>query len=59
MFDTTIAWLKAKWSERSTWDGTFLVGVGVVVLLFAPLIKWAAWAAIIYGAWRIWEDEAK
>jgi len=51
-----IDWAKAKWSERSTWDGTVLVGVGVLALLFSPLITWIAWAAIIYGAWRIWQD---
>lgn len=57
MFSKLVDWVKARWSERSTWDGTVLVGVGVVALLFSPLVKWVAWAAIAYGVWRIWEKE--
>lgn len=57
MFNVVLDWIKARWSERSTWDGTMLVGVGVVALLFSPLIKWVAWLAIGYGAWRIWQKE--
>lgn len=57
MFNTVVDWVKARWSERSTWDGTVLVGVGVVALVFSPFIKYAAWVAIAYGAWRIWEKE--
>jgi len=52
-----VDWVKARWSERSSWDGTVLVGVGVVALLFSPLIKWVAWAAIIYGAWTLIRPE--
>lgn len=49
--------VKARWSERSTWDGTVLIGVGLVALLFAPLVKWVAWAAVIYGAWTLFTGE--
>jgi len=37
------------------------LGVGVVCLLFSPLVKWAAYAAIAYGAWTFLtkEKEAK
>lgn len=52
-----IAWAKARWAERSTWDGTMLVALGVMVLLASPFIKYAAMAAIAYGAYRIWEEE--
>ena len=52
-----VEWVKARWSERSSWDGTVLVGVGGVALLFSPLIKWVAWAAIIYGAWTLIRPE--
>tara|TARA_Y100000310_G_scaffold73775_1_gene69918 strand:+ start:736 stop:909 length:174 start_codon:yes stop_codon:yes gene_type:complete len=52
-----VDWVKARWSERSSWDGTVLIGVGVVALLFSPLIKWVAWAAIFYGAWTLIRPE--
>jgi hypothetical protein len=48
-----VQWVKDRWNERTSWDGTVLIGVGVVALLFSPLVKWAAWAAIIYGAWTL------
>ena len=49
--------VKARWNERTTWDGTVLIGVGLVALLFSPLIKWVAWGAIIYGAWTLFKGE--
>jgi hypothetical protein len=52
-----INWLKEKWSERSTWDGTMLLVMGVIVLAASPFMKYAAMAAIAYGAYRIWEEE--
>ncbi len=55
-----IQWLKDRWSERTSWNGAMLIGVGVVGLLFSPLVKWAAWAAIIYGAWAFFtKDKAE
>jgi hypothetical protein len=50
-------WVKARWAERSTWDGTILVGMGVMVLIASPFLKYAAMAAIGYGAFRIWQEE--
>ena len=49
--------LKKHISERTSWDGWMLIGVGVVCLLFSPLVKWAAWAAIAYGAWTLFTKE--
>ena len=50
-------WVKTRWEERTTWDGTMLVAMGVIYLLFTPLMDLAAWIAIIYGAWTIWKTE--
>jgi hypothetical protein len=52
-----VQWVKDRWSERTSWDGTILIGVGVVALLFSPLMKWVAWAAIIYGAWTLFKRD--
>ena len=49
--------LKKLVTERTSWDGWMLIGVGVVCLLFSPLVKWAAWAAIAYGAWTLFTKE--
>ncbi len=44
-------WIKDRTVERTSLDGSVLIAAGIVVLLFAPLAKYAAWAAIAYGAW--------
>ena len=49
--------VKARWAERTTWDGTVLIGVGLVALFFSPLVTWVAWGAIIYGAWTLFKGE--
>ena len=54
--ETLKDWAISRWYERTTWDGAVLITVGLIVLLFAPLIKIAAWAAIGYGAWTLWKS---
>ena len=43
--------------ERTSLDGTVLIAVGVVCILFAQIVKWAAYAAIAYGAWTLLTKE--
>ena len=50
-------WVKTRWEERTTWDGTMLIAMGLIYMLFTPLMDLAAWIAIIYGAWTIWKSE--
>ena len=52
-----LQWLKDRWAERTTWDGWMLFGVGVVGLLFSPLVKWVSWIAIGYGIWTFIKEE--
>jgi hypothetical protein len=51
-------WLKARWAERSTWDGTVLIAAGVCFLVFQPVAAYAAWAAIAWGAWTLLKSES-
>ena len=46
-------YIKKIVGERTSLDGTVLIAVGVVCVLFAPLVKWAAYAAIVYGVWTL------
>ena len=48
-------WIKERFVERTSLDGAMLIAVGVIVLLLGPLAKWAAYAALIYGAWTLWK----
>ena len=50
-------WLKARLGERTTLDGAVCVGVGLSVLLFAPLGDLVALALCAYGAWTIYKSE--
>jgi len=43
--------------ERTSHNGAALIAMGVVALMFKPLVTVAAWAAIIYGAWQVWKKE--
>ena len=53
-----IDWIKNRLAERTSLDGGALIGVGIVILFAgAPLIKLAAYAAIVYGAWTMWKSE--
>ena len=50
-------YIKKIVGERTSLDGTVLIAGGVVCVLFAPLVKWAAYAAIAYGAWTLFTKE--
>jgi len=51
-------WITDRLSERSSWDGGALIGVGLVVLFLGPFAKYAALAAIAWGAWTLWKSES-
>ena len=50
-------WVKGRLSERTSLDGVMLIGVGVVILFAGQLVTIAAYAAIVYGAWTLYEKE--
>ena len=52
-----INWVKKRVEERTSWDGAMLIVVGLLVLFFGSLVKWAAIAAIIYGIWTLVKPE--
>jgi hypothetical protein len=57
MLELVKEWASARWEERSSWNGTWLIAVGVVALLFKPLINVVAWIAIAYGVYQIFKKE--
>jgi hypothetical protein len=52
-------WIKARFAERTTWDGGVLIAAGISFLLFQNVAVIAAYAAIAYGAWTLWKSEQK
>lgn len=50
-------WFIERLSERTTLDGTILVGAGIAFLVFKPIASIVAYGAIAYGVWTIWKKE--
>ena len=50
-------WIKNRLVERTSWDGAALIAIGVIVLVLGPLADYAAWAALVWGAWTLWKSE--
>ena len=43
--------------ERTSLDGVALIAMGVIALFFTPFVKFAAYGAIIYGAYTLIKSE--
>ena len=52
-----ISWIKNRMGEVTSWNGTALIAVALIVLFASSFAKWAAFAAILYGAYSIWKTE--
>ena len=48
-----INWIKGRMKERTSWDGTVCVALGLMILFMAPLAKIAAGIAIAWGVKQI------
>ena len=53
------AWVMARIGERTSWDGGVIIGVSLLALISAPLLEWAAWGGLLYGAWTLYKEESK
>ena len=57
MVKNKVEWLKARVSERTSWDGAVIIAVCAVVLFTGGLAKILAVAGLAYGAWTCWKEE--
>jgi hypothetical protein len=55
--NSLVKWATDRFNERSSWDGTVIIGLSILFLIAAPIIKYVAWAGIIYGIVRIYNKE--
>jgi|TARA_R110000803_G_scaffold42597_4_gene91277 hypothetical protein len=53
------SWLTSRLAERTSWDGGVIIAVSILALLASPLIKFAAWGGLAYGAWTLYKEETK
>jgi len=52
-----VDWIKARFAERTSWDGGVVIGVSLFALAASPFVKWVAIAGIVYGAFTIIKQE--
>ena len=57
MVKNKMEWLKARVSERTSWDGAVIIAGCLVVLLTGGLAKLLAFAGLLYGAWTCYKAE--
>ena len=53
----TIDWIQERIKERTSWDGFTIIVISVLVLSASPLLRYAAWAGLVYGVWTLWRKE--
>ena len=52
-----VDYIKERLSERTSWDGATIIGVSLLILLAAPIVKLLAWPALAYGIWTLAKPE--
>ena len=52
-----IDFIKARLAERTSWDGMTIVGLSLLVIVAAPVVKLLAWPALVYGLYTIYSEE--
>ena len=57
MMKKGLAWIKARVSERTSWDGAVIIAGCLVIILNGGLAKALAWIGLAYGAWTCYMEE--
>lgn len=57
IFNYVVDWIQERVNERTSWDGVTIIIISIVALIATPLVKYAAWAGLAYGAWTLWKRE--
>ncbi|MEQ1558815.1 MAG: hypothetical protein ABL933_07710 [Methyloglobulus sp.] len=52
-----VDWCQARVNERTSWDGVTIIVISIIALVATPLMKYTAWAGLVYGAWTLWKRE--
>ena len=46
-------WLKGRLSEVSTLDGGIILALSLGILFLGPILKYIAYAGVLYGGWKM------
>ncbi len=50
-------YIKDRLSERTSCDGVTIIGVSLLIIVAAPIVKLLAWPALAYGIWTLAKPE--
>ncbi len=50
--------LKARLSEVSTLDGGVILALSLGIVFLGPLVKWLAYAGILYGGYKVLKKDS-
>jgi hypothetical protein len=50
-------WITARVAERTSWDGVSIIALSVAILVASPLVKWIAWAGLVYGLYTLVKEQ--
>ena len=53
-----VNYCKDRLKELSSLDGAVIVGISLGAILLAPIVKYLAWAGLVYGAYRIFKADS-
>jgi hypothetical protein len=59
LVNAVIDWMQKQLTDRASWDGLTIIVISIVALVATPLIKYAAWLGLAYGAWTLWKKDKK
>lgn len=57
--NSLIDWMQKQLTDRASWDGLTIIVISILALIASPLIKYAAWLGLAYGAWILWKKDKK
>lgn len=52
-----IEWIKDRLTERTSWDGIVLLGIGASVVFLGPIADLLAYGMMAYGAFTLLKGE--
>jgi hypothetical protein len=50
-------WIEARIAERTSWDGVSIIALSIAILVASPLVKWIAWAGLVYGLYTLVKEQ--
>ena len=50
-------WITARVAERTSWDGVSIIALSIAIVVASPLVKWMAWAGLVYGLYTLVKEQ--